>query len=163
MYHHKDINSKLRIFLVLILLIASFDSCKKSELDVIPNVYVEFYIDLSDPEFLSLNAITNYVLIDEFTNNFGYRSAGYDNNGIILYRAGLDEFFAFDRTCPHDYANNGTSVAVDTVANEIYVICPECNSKYVLPSFGSPTEGPSRYPLKIYKTSFDGSGVRVYN
>ncbi len=163
MHHLNDISPKLRIFLILILLLAGFDSCKKSEIDVIPDVYVDFYIDLNDPEFISLNAITNYVLIDEFTNNYGYRSAGYDKNGIILYRAGLDEFFAFDRTCPHDYANNGLSVAVDTVSNEIFVVCPECNSKYVLPSFGSPTEGPSRYPLKIYKTSFDGSNVRVYN
>ncbi len=149
--------------MVLILLLSGFDSCKKSQLDVIPNVYVNFFIDLNDPEFISLNAITNYVLIDEFTNNFGYRSAGYDKNGIILYRAGLDEFFAFDRTCPHDYANAGISVAVDTVANENYVICPECNSKYILPSFGSPSDGPSKYPLKMYKTTLTGSIVSVYN
>ena len=159
--HH--IVSKLRFFLVLVLLASLIDSCKKSELDVIPDVYTDFYINLTDPQFFSLNAITNYILVDEFTNNFGSRAAGFDRNGIIVYRAGLDEFFAFDRTCPHDYALDRTSVAVDTVTNEYYVICPTCDSKYVLPSFGSPSEGPSKYPLKIYNTSFNGTTVRVYN
>lgn len=159
----KHIESKLRFFLILIILVILIDSCKKSELDVIPSVLVDFTLDLNDPEFLSLAAITNYVLVDATTNNNGIYSAGYDGNGIIVYRAGLDEFFAFDRTCPHDYALNGTSVAVDTVTNENFVICPICDSKYILPSFGSPSEGPSKYPLKIYRTSFDGRFVRVYN
>lgn len=149
--------------MVLTILVSLIASCKKSELDVIPNVLVDFTIDINDPEFISLNAITNYVLVDQYTNNFGYRAAGYDGNGIIVYRSGLDEFLAYDRTCPHDYSLSRTSIAVDTVKFENYVICPECNSRYVLPSFGAPSEGPSKYPLKIYKTSFDGRFVRVYN
>jgi len=158
---HTD--SKLRIFLILVLLMSLFASCKKSELDVIPSVLVDFTLDIQDPDFIALQAITNYVLVDQYTNNLGYRAAGFDANGIIVYRSGLDEFLAYDRTCPHDYAVNGLSIAVDTVKFETYVLCPECGTKYVLPSFGSPSEGPSRYPLKIYKTSFDGRFVRVYN
>ena len=156
-------NSKVKNFLILALLLLSITGCRKSELDVIPDVLVDFTIDIQDPAFLALQAITNYVLVDQYTNNFGYRSAGFDGNGIIVYRSGMDEFLAYDRTCPHDYALNGLSIAVDTIAYENYVICPECNSKYVLPSFGAPSEGPSRYPLKIYRTSFDGRFVRVYN
>lgn len=163
MYRHKHIASNLRIFLIFGLLVSLIASCKKSELDVIPDVMVDFRLNIQDPDFIALQAITNFVLVDQYTNNFGYRAAGYDANGIIVYRSGLDEFLAYDRTCPHDYAVNGLSIAVDTVTYENYVICPECGTKYILPSFGTPTEGPSRYPLKIYKTSFDGTYVRVYN
>ena len=136
-------------------------SCTKDELDVIPDVIIDFYIDLTDPLFFDLNAIANHVLIDRNTNNWGYTAAGFDDNGIIVYRAQADEFMAYDRTCPYDYAVKGSSIQVDV--DGIYAVCPECDSHFALPSFGSPTSGPSNYPLKLYKTSFTGQFVHVYN
>lgn len=159
-----NIVSKLSIFLVLIFLLGISYSCKKPRGDVIPYVYVNFTLDLLDPEFLPLAAPANYVLVDANTNLIGIYGAGYDGNGIIVYRASMDEFYAFDRTCPHDYAISNTSIAVDTIYGEFYVKCPLCESEYVLPSFGNPTkDGPSKYPLKNYRTTFDGRFVHVYN
>jgi len=155
------LRSKLRIFLLICILSFFHITCNKEKYDVIPDVLVDFYIDLNDPEFFDLNAIGNYVLVNSNTNNLGYKASGYDDNGIIIYRAQVDEFIALDRTCPHDYALDGTSVAVDV--DGIYAECPLCNSIYALPSYGTPTSGPSKYPLKMYRTSFNGQFVHVTN
>ena len=156
-----DTFSKLRIFLVITVLTFGVGSCNKDEYDVIPDVTVDFYIDLNDPLFVNLGAIGNSVLIDAGTNNIGQFAAGFDGNGIIVYRAQLDEFLAYDRTCPHDYALNQSSIRINV--DGIFAICPECESNYALPGFGTPVSGPSKYPLKVYKTSFDGQYVYVYN
>ncbi|MFP4489212.1 MAG: Rieske (2Fe-2S) protein [Bacteroidales bacterium] len=153
--------SKLSIFLLICIVSLSLSSCKKQNNDVIPDVTVDFYIDLTDPVFFDLNAIGNHVLVNYNTNNLGYKASGYDNNGIIIYRSQTDEFIALDRTCPHDYVLNGTSIAVNV--DGIYAECPLCKSTYALPSFGTPTSGPSKYPLKMYRTSFTGQFVHVTN
>lgn len=157
----QGIISKLRIFLLICIFFLFHIACHNEENDVIPDVLVDFYIDLNDPEFFNLNAIGNFILVNSSTNNLGYRASGYDNNGIIVYRAQVDEFIALDRTCPHDYSLDGTSIAV--TVDGIYAECPVCASQYALPSYGTPTSGPSRYPLKMYKTSFNGQFVHVTN
>jgi nitrite reductase/ring-hydroxylating ferredoxin subunit len=155
--------SKITFFLIAISFTLSLCSCNKSKNDVIPDVYVDFTLDLLDPEFIDLNAVGGTVTVDERTNNYGYRSAGFKGNGIIVH-AGVDEFFAYDRTCPHDYASDGSAIRIDVDnANTLYAICPNCKTKYGLPVNGTPIEGIGRYPLKNYKTSFDGRRVRVWN
>jgi nitrite reductase/ring-hydroxylating ferredoxin subunit len=136
-------------------------SCKKSKYDVVPNVYVDFTIDLSDPEFFVLNAGTNSVIVTAATNNWGLRSAGYDNNGIIVYRSAMDEFYAYDRTCPYDYAVNSLSIKVNV--DFLNAICPKCSTNYSLEIGGTPVSGIGKYPLKNYKTNFSGQFIRVWN
>ncbi len=137
-------------------------SCNKKN-DVIPDVYVDFSLDLADPEFFDLNAFGGTITVSSSTNNLGLRAAGYNGNGIIIH-AGVDEFFAYDRTCPHDYETNGTSIKVNIdTSNSLNAICPECKTNYALSAGGTPSKGIGRYPLKNYKTSFDGRFVRVWN
>jgi len=140
----------------------TLSSCNKKN-DVIPDVTVDFYLNLNDPQFTALNAFSGIVLVDANTNNNGLRSAGYDGNGIIIF-AGVDEFYAYDRTCPHDYAVNGLSIKVNIdPSNSLSAICPKCSTNYALSVGGTPSKGIGRYPLKNYKTSFDGRYVRVWN
>ncbi len=156
--------SNLRKFLLIPLISLLTVSCNKEGNNIIPEVYVDFTINLgTDPQFFDLSAVGNYALIDENTNNWGVSAAGFDGNGIIVFHSSLDEFFAYDRTCPYDYAINGLSVAVNVDEDLINVICPQCSSKYSLFSFGTPVSGPSKYPLKMYKTSFNGQFIHVYN
>jgi len=150
-----------RLFFVYVLLSLVLSACTKSDNDIIPDVYVDFTIDLLDPEFVHLSVIGVSDTIDGLTNNWGSRSAGYDNNGIIIY-SGPDDFYSYDRTCPHDFAANGLSVKVkvDVAVAE----CPQCGTKYALSAYGTPISGPGRYPLKNYNTSYDGERyVRVWN
>lgn len=153
--------SKLKIFYLIILILGITFSCNKDEYDVIPDVLVDFYIDLNDPEFFDLTVETGYALISSSTNNLGIYASGFDDNGIIIYHALADEFMAYDRTCPHDYKVNSKSTAVDV--NGVYAECPVCKSTWALPSFGAPSSGPSKYPLKTYRTSFDGRFIHVFN
>jgi len=139
----------------------SITACDRNKNDVIPDVYVNFYLDLNDPEFFPLTATGNFVIVTAATNNIGPEAAGFAGNGIIVYRSLPDEFNAYDRTCPHDYVTSGTTIKVDV--DGIYATCPVCSTAYALPSFGAPSSGPGRYPLKNYRTSFDGRFVRVWN
>jgi len=99
--------SNLRIFLLIALLLMAAVSCERDKNDVIPDVYVDFYVDLrSDVYFFDfVSTITSSVYISASTNNWGPRAAGYDGNGIILYHADWDMFYAYDRTCPHCFVN----------------------------------------------------------
>ena len=151
---------KIRFFLITTILIFSFSSCRKNSYDVIPDVYVDFTIDLYDPQFVNLTAIGGSDTIDASTNNLGYRAAGFDGNGIILF-SGSDAYYAYDSTCPHDYAVNGLSIKVKVDFTQ--AVCPKCGTIYELLVSGTPSSGIGRYPLKNYKTSFDGRLIRVWN
>jgi nitrite reductase/ring-hydroxylating ferredoxin subunit len=150
---------KIAFFSFVTLLVFPVLSCKKAKNDVIPDVYVNFVLDLSDPEFINLTSIGSDT-VDANTNNWGSGAAGFDGNGIIVFNGG-DDFYAFDRTCPHDYDANGLSVKVNidfTIA-----VCPQCGTVYSLSASGTPASGVGKYPLKNYKTSFDGRFVKVWN
>jgi nitrite reductase/ring-hydroxylating ferredoxin subunit len=153
--------SKLKFSLFITFSAFSISSCSKNNTDVIPDVYVDFTIDLLDPEFVTLGVIGASDSVDAKTNNWGYKSAGYDGNGIIIY-CGPDEYYAYDRTCPHDYAASGLSIKVKIDSG--IAMCPHCNTKYALSTYGIPVSGPGKYPLKNYKTSFeDDRFIRIWN
>jgi len=156
------LRSKIAIFLIISFSQFMLTTCKRSANDVIPTVYVHFSISLNDPQFLDLLSPFTYSYIDKYTNNFGQSAAGYDENGIIVFRSTEDEFYAFDRTCPHDLELNNKSVQVK-VTDMIFAVCPECGTKYALTSNGTPYSGVGKYPLKNYRTFFDGLYITVSN
>ena len=158
------LKSKLIFFFITLLTVIALISCKKSKYDVVPDVYVDFNINLSDPEFFVLTGSTNSMVITSATNSFGSSAAGYNSNGIIVYSSAFpDQFFAYDRTCPYDYAVNGLSIKVNVAPGESFAICPKCSTNYSLEIGGTPASGIGRYPLKNYKTSFDGQNVHVWH
>jgi nitrite reductase/ring-hydroxylating ferredoxin subunit len=155
-------DSKISFFLIISALTLILSSCNKKN-DVIPDTYVNFTLNLNDPEFVSLIGFGASVSIDSHTNNWGSGAAGYDGNGIIIC-SGIEEFYAYDRTCPHDYVVNSLSIKVNIdPANSMIAICPKCGTKYGLTVGGTPASGVGRYPLKNYKTSFQGNYVTVWN
>jgi nitrite reductase/ring-hydroxylating ferredoxin subunit len=156
----RSIKPKLIVFLLIIILPLYLTSCKKSKNDVIPTVYVDFYISINDPQFFNLQAPFTYSYIDATTNNIGQAAAGYDGNGLIIFNS-ANEYYAYDRTCPHDYEVNKKSVKV--TVDGILAICPECGTKYALTSNGTPYSGVGQYPLKNYRTYFNGLYIHVYN
>jgi hypothetical protein len=158
--------SKIKYFFISLAFLLLPASCENNKNDVIPNVYVDFTMNISsDVLFRDLSSIGNSVIVTYLTNNWGNYSAGYDSSGIIVYRLLEDEFDAYDRTCPYDYAINNKIARVNVSnSNSTIVICPVCGTNYALAAYGSPISGPSRYPLKNYRTSFDGLRyVRVWN
>ena len=143
-------------------LIVILSSCNKKN-DVIPDTYVNFTLDLNDPEFVNLSGFGGSVTVNSQTNNYGAGAEGYNGNGIIVC-FGVDEFYAYDRTCPHDYVVNNLSIKVNIdPSNSTIAICPKCGTKYGLTVGGTPASGIGRYPLKNYRTSFQGNYVIVSN
>jgi nitrite reductase/ring-hydroxylating ferredoxin subunit len=154
--------SKIRLFFITMAIAITLNSCNKKN-DVIPDVYVNFTLDLNDTEFHDLSVFGGSVTVDYRTNNLGTAAAGYNSNGIIIC-FGVEEFYAYDRTCPWDYVTNSLSEKVDIdPENSTIAVCPKCGTKYGLTVGGTPASGVGRYPLKNYRTSYQGSSVTVWN
>lgn len=143
-------NKKLLITIpILIFFLLIVPSCKKNkDDDWIPYVYVDFYINITLPDYIDLNVTGGWVYL-----NGGSR-------GIILYRKSDAEFAAYDRHCPYDPDNKNAIVEVDDT--DIMVVDSTCGSKFQLLD-GSVAKGPATRPLKEYRTFFDGEMVHVYN
>ncbi len=109
----------------------------------VPNVAVNFTLDLNQPTNANLLITGGYVVV----------TGGFDN--VIVYRYIPNQFNAFDCCCPYDGANN-TKAVVQLNSNKISVTCPVCGSTFNL-SDGSVSKGPSKCSLKPYNTSTDGS------
>jgi len=155
-------DSKIGFFFITMAFAITLGSCNKKN-DVIPDTYVNFTLDLNDPEFVSLNGIGGSVVVGSSTNNWGPGAAGYNGNGIIIC-TGVEEYYAYDRTCPHDYVVNSLSIKINIDPNNSMIaVCPKCGTKYGLTVGGTPASGVGRYPLKNYKTSSQGNYVNVWN
>lgn len=141
--------AKIMIFLALLIIPQAFWSCVKEEPVIVPHVYVNFSINLSFPQYYGLNAINNAII---------YPNEGYDDNGVIIYRKNLEEFFAFDATCPQ-HINISTALTLDK-DDSSSAICPHCETTYSLLNFGQASKG---HPLKRYRVSLHGSFLNVYN
>jgi len=152
--------SKLRIFLLILVVSFLIEACNKDEKNIIPDTPTDFYLDLDNPMFIDLNAIGNSVIV---TSSYqGNASAGYNNHGIIVYRASQTEFYAFDRTCTFEEQLN-EAVDLD-IPTDLTAKCPNCGSVYVLPGFAYPDkDGPAVYPLKQYFTEYFNNSVWVHN
>ncbi len=108
----------------------------------IPYVYVNIRIDLDKPEFYELNAIGNYV----------YITGGV--SGIVVYRDGISDFFAYERACPYDPEVG--RVVVDST-NYRLVDTAGCGSEFSLTLEGAVLKGPAELPLRQYKTFYNAN------
>lgn len=135
--------------LAVFLLSTGTSSCGKETNDPeIPDVPVSFVINPNTTEYLELNSIGGWV----------YLTGGY--SGILVYRATMNDFVAFERACPYDFTIPEARILVDTSMITCY--CPVCMTKYILMD-GTPYEGPGRYPLKQYQTVYDGNLLFITN
>lgn len=134
----------------IIILIFLFGlSCKKNK-DIVPYIYVDFYIDVLSTQYSDLNAVGGFV----------YLTGGV--NGIIVRRNDSNEFVAFDRTCTYHVSENRRVIVEDY---SFYAYDSVCGSRYLILDGSPDSKGPSKIPLKQYRTSFNESTnvLHVYN
>ena len=136
-------------FIFFTLLSFSFFSCTEDN-DLIPNVYVNFNIQLNSAEFSNLQAV----------GNSEYVTGGV--KGIILYRYDFDTFLAFDRACSFRPSIDCERVKIDNKTGTTLLTDSCCGSKFLITD-GYPIEGSALLPLKRYNTSFDGENISVFN
>lgn len=127
-----------------------FTSCTEEEPTIVPDVYVNFSINLDLPEYNTLRSIQNSIIEPD---------RGYNNNGVIIYRYSHEEFIAFDASCPQ-HITKSVAVVLDEVGTSGTATCPHCKTTYSFFNFGQADNG---YPLKRYQTTFQGSFVQVSN
>jgi nitrite reductase/ring-hydroxylating ferredoxin subunit len=136
------------IFLITVLAIVPLlFFCKKDKQNLVPYVYVDFYVDIDEPYFADLHAVGNSVSV----------TGGVE--GIIIFRKSLDEFVAIERCCSYN-PEERCIVARDSVQTGT-VICPCCKSVFSIYD-GSIIKTPASHPLTLYQTSFDQLNNRVH-
>ncbi len=147
----------MRKFFLFTAIIVLFSACGKDTQHPIPNIpiYIEPIL-IYDPEYIALLDPYEMVTIP---------NEGYLGNGIIVINTGTDsngdyQFVAYDATCPYDL-KQGCAVSKDENSISL-VVCSCCGSKFEV-NYGAVNKGPASYPLKAYKTAFDGSYLRIYN
>lgn len=140
---------KTRYLFILFLCIASLLSgCDGYEHETIPTVKVNITIYPDDVTYANLNYIGGYE----------YLTGGVA--GIIVYRLDMTTFMAYDRACPYDWEDPGAWVCVDE--SGILLKDEHCGSTFNILD-GSVINGPAQYPLKFYRTTYDGRRLRIYN
>lgn len=141
---------KIKLTYVFFIISFLIVSCKKnSQQDNTPYVPVDIYINLTLPQYQSLNA----------PGGWAYAQGGL--KGIIVYRRGMDEFIAYDRNCTFNETNSCGSATVDS--SNVLINC-DCDGSVYNIFDGSVNQGPATLPLKVYNATYDGSNtVRVYN
>ncbi|REJ80027.1 MAG: hypothetical protein DWQ44_04150 [Bacteroidetes bacterium] len=126
----------------------SFSSCKKDKVyQDIPNVSVNLALQLSLPEFASLNSVGNSVEI----------AGGY--KGILVYHRFQNDFVAFEQACPYDPVEPNSFVEKD--ASGVIGEDKNCGSKFGLTD-GHVINGPATKPLKQYTTDYDAGSRTLY-
>lgn len=122
-------------------------SCKKDDSNDIAREPVDFYLYLSDPLNIALNAVGGWVYVNAGTK------------GIIVYRRSQVDFTALERNCSFD---PGAACSLVEVISGITAIDSCCTSRFSIYD-GSVINGPANRPLYTYNTYFDGVVLRIYN
>jgi len=131
----------LLIFMIIIL------SCGDRN-DYIRNIYIDVEIDLSLPEFSTLNTIGNSMFIEG------------GNKGIIIYRFSNYEYNIFDRNC--SYEPNIECSYIDSI-NSTIAFCGCCSSAFLLDQDGIAANSPAVLPLKQYNYSLNNTLLHIFN
>ena len=134
--------SKLRLNFLIILIFISFFQCQND--NPVPEVYVNFTIELTNPLYQSLLNVANAVYIE---------NAG--NKGIIVIQTDIDKFEAYDATCTYDPEHEWGRVTIEP--NGIYASDIECGSQFSLMMNASVTIGPATHPLQFYAVDYNAN------
>lgn len=135
-------------FLPFLLVVTLFWSCKKEKPYTIPETSVDIYIYTSNPSFISISVIGGWT----------YVAGGV--RGVLIYRKSSTEFMAYERNCPYQSSDACATVVVDK--SNIIATDTCCHSEFLLTD-GSVIKAPASLPLKVYRNTFDGSVLHIYN
>jgi len=133
---------------ITIIYLIFFISCGERN-NYIPDVFVNYEIDLNSPENISLSTLGGSLVIE----NQAY-------NGLIIYRFSNYEYHAYDKSCTYEPLT--ACAEIDSI-NSSLAICSCCNSVFLLDQSGSVANGPAILPLKRYSTFLDGNMLFISN
>ncbi len=130
----KDFLKKVMYGVWVFLLAALLGGCSKTD----QSPFVDFIVDLTDPEYTILLNLGGYIYVDE----------------VMVFHGIDNNYYAVSKFCTQD----GCDLQYAVAQNEI--TCPCDASKYDLQ--GKVTMGPATSPLFEYVTQLTGTQLRVY-
>jgi len=140
--------AKVLFFLLLLGVFVAL-SCKKRRTNPVPNIAFDITVNIALPSYNSLMGVGGYA----------YVAGG--SKGIIVYRASIYEFVAFDRHSPTNDATCEKPIEIDS--ENFLQLNDMCNGATFSLLDGSPISG-ATVGLRRYITEFDGnSNLRIYN
>lgn len=131
----------MRLLILGSLLLFVTAACTRNNqgINQIPEIIFEQSYSLNLPQFQPLNAVGGMVMLP-----IGYK-------GTFVYRASVNEFRAFERTCSWQPLTPCHVLNLDSVSR-ILLKCACCASSWNFE--GQVTSGPASLPLKRYSTLF---------
>jgi nitrite reductase/ring-hydroxylating ferredoxin subunit len=131
--------------------ILSLFSCEKNNVvnnnQYIQNVSFSINIDTNLPTYNSLQFPSNPILIT---------IPGAGVKGIIVMKAGVSDYKAYEASCPNQYP----SACSQLVISGINAKC-DCDAKEY--NLYTGVANNAQYPLKAYAVEILGTTLRVYN
>lgn len=125
--------------------------CREEVIDDFPLAPVRYELPLASSRYQALRTpggIVRIEMADLATFQIGL-------GGLIVVRSLLEHntFFVYDLACPVERSRSVRLQTTDTEA-----VCPSCRSHYdLLSSYGIPTQGVAKYPLKRYRAEYQPS------
>ncbi len=133
---------KIKLIFIFFILLGIFSKCENKS--PIPEVYVNFIIQLDDPTYVALNPVGGSVYIP------------YEGNkGIIITHVEPEKFAAYDATCTYDPDHAWGRVVID--ASGVSAVDTVCGSTFSLMLNGMVTSGPAGLPLVEYVAEYNPS------
>lgn len=136
--------------LILVLVLCTALSCHKNDLvnnnPYIQNVSFSKEINMNLPSYNALNFVSNPILITD---------PGVGVQGIIVMKAGVSDYRAWEASCPIQYPTPCSRLTI----NGVNAKCSCDNKEYSIYT----GDGGQRYPMKAYRVEISGSVLRVYN
>lgn len=145
------------IYLLLIQFL--FTTCSKEDGGRLPLPPLDITIMPNSTIFSELNAVGGWMYLNE--------SHGVEppSRGVIVYRADLDLFYAFERTPPFkpdSCCNSTKTICTSLVVDFPYILDTCTNCKYLILD-GSSISGPSSMPLSQYVTEYNGNLLYIHD
>jgi len=132
---------------VLLFLLIGLLSCGSSDdnNNNLPNISVDFTIDLALPQFVELQVTGNNAIV----TNEGIR-------GVVISNIGVG-FVAFDLACPHINLQNCSTM---TIEDGLFMVCPCDDERFQLID-GAPENGDINEAARFYIVTQSGNTLRV--
>ena len=138
----------MRRLIIIGCLFVFFSTCTQEYINPIPSYQVFLDVNLTDRDKV-LKASPSYKIFTYKNTVHGKEFTGY--GGVLVTNSTFGGYKAFDAACPNEIRTD----AVVEIDDDYNAVCKVCGSKYeVILNNGSGIclSGPSKYPLRIYRT-----------
>lgn len=132
----------IKKLLLLFVLVLGIYGCRDQNNDLVPNVLVDLTINLNNPSYQPVTVVGGHLFLP-----------GQAYRGIVLYRANINEFKAFDMACTYLPSQSCHAVGLDSATSLLQCGC--CTSRFNFE--GQLLQGPASLPLKAYRTLYQPS------